>query len=167
MRQLGLAPDVLLTVDFLTVSVVPLALVGFAALLWWPEVKRRVALYFGPEYLPLPEAAKVLYQQGMDESFGMIARATGSSDDGILDFCGKTIAEKVPVYGVRRLGILELIPERAVRDGFIRRGASVLCLRGSSDDPKYTQLAIKSADFRRRFRRFKGTTKEWTDTVPA
>lgn len=167
MKQFGLAPDVVLTMDFLAVWGVPFALVGFAVLIWWPEIERRVASYFGPEYLPLPEAAKVLYQQGMYESFGMAARAAGNTDDEILDFCGKTIAEKMPLYGVRRLGILELIPEAAVRDGFVRLGASVLFLRGSSNEPKYTQLAIKSAGFRRRFRRFRGTTKEWTDTVPA
>ncbi|MPZ33534.1 MAG: hypothetical protein GEV13_21495 [Rhodospirillales bacterium] len=157
----------MLTVDFLAVWGVPFALVGFAVLIWWPEVKQRVAPFLEPEYLPLPEAAKMLYQQGANESFGVTARAVANTDDEILAFCGKTIAEKMPLYGVRRLDVLELIPETTVRDGFVRRGASALSLVASPDDPKYTQLAVKSADFRRRFRRFRGTTKEWTDTVPA
>ena len=167
MSQLGLAPDAMLTVDFLAVWGVPVVLICLAALIWWPEVKQRVAPFLGPEYLPLPEAAKVLYQQGANESFGVTARAVANTDDEILDFCGKTIGEKMPLYGVRRLDVLELIPETTVRNGFVRRGASALFLVASSNDPKYTQLAVKSADFRRRFRRFRGTTKEWTDTVPA
>ncbi len=167
MRELGFSPDTVLTVGFLTMSALPIGLTGLAALIWWPEVKKAAALYFGPEYLPLPEAAKKLYQQGINESFGQTARAAGDSTDEILDFCANTIAKKIPVYGIRPLGVPELIPATDLQQGLISSGASVLLSPVNAYQPMYTDLAVRISDFRRQFRRFSGATSEWINRVPA
>jgi len=108
---------------------------------------------FSRRFVPLPEAARRVYEKTIDTLIGEMA-ANGNSPQEILNWYGVWIGEMrgVPIYGKRPPSqLLQEIPFSEIKRLQFKNGASELWETYSSG-AKYTDLSLKRRDFRKNWK---------------
>lgn len=105
--------------------------------------------------ISLREGARIAFEELRENPWGYAAEMTAKALDGRLDFMAMALTNYATIYGKRPPSqILEIIPKEEFRRGPMGGGGLVL-MRSYSDQPQYTELAIKRRDLRRAIKRMR------------